>query len=195
MKLLAIFLLFPVLLFAQKKGQPTNNGVLIKFTGGAAFPKNSDGVPYAMINVGPLVSNYLSMGFTVGYLKFKGSRTGVIPFGLEFNGSGFRSNKISPLGTFGVYFPIYNEQVKVIGSSVTQKGIFMGNMGIGVAFPASKYCRVAFAGHYMPLIIKTTARINTGGSWSNSGGNSTIDMFAATLNIIGLGKATKAKKK
>lgn len=195
MKLLATLLLFPVLLFAQKKPQPTNNGALIKFTGGGAFPKGGDGVPYAMFTVGPLVSDYLGVGFTAGYLKFKGSTRAVIPFGLEFNGSGFRSKKVTPLATFGLYFPIYNEQVKVIGASVTQKGIFMGNLGFGVALPASKYVRVAFSGHFMPLVIKTNARVQSGSSWTTSSGNSTTNMFGATLNIIALGKATKPKKK
>lgn len=195
MKLLATLLLFPVLLFAQKKPQPSNNGAMIKFTGGAAFPKDGDGFPYGMLTVGPLVSDYLGMGFAVGYLKFQGSTHAVIPFGLEFSGTGFRSKKVTPLATFGIYFPIYNEQVKVLGSSVTQKGIFMGNVGFGVALPASKYVRIAMSGHFMPLVIKTNARVSNGSGYNTSAGNSTTNIFGATLNIIALGKSTKPKKK
>jgi hypothetical protein len=178
----------------------------VDISGSALFVKGSDQVtPYGLIAIGPVLgkSQIAGIGFGVGYLKYKGSRTGVIPFGLRTMIMPYTGKKASPVFIMGAYFPIYNETYSAnsrVGTTYTSvrietKGIFMGDVGLGIMLPASKKTKLRFTGHYNPIVLKSAMTITSSGTTPRrTSGQETTSQFSIALGVIFLGTAGKLPK-
>jgi hypothetical protein len=180
--LLTIAILLPLFTFSQSKNSKQGN-VSFKMSPGVFFTKNQDEPSFiGLVTLGPVItkSKGASIGFTTGYLKFKGSSKPVIPVGIELSALPYRSKKPSPIVIFGAYLPIYN--VGLNGpSGFSTSGKFMANIGGGICFPAAKKSKIALTGNYYPLLIRTIVKSNNSVVASST---STTNMFAITMNII-----------
>jgi hypothetical protein len=194
------FILIPVLFIAFIYGY-SQNGVFLKFSGGAAFYAKGEATPLILGATGGQLSKFCAIGLSAGYFKFKGSEKGFFPLGIDFTITPAANEKVNPLITLGGYYPTYNDfhqTVTTVGSTTystrsSVKGKFMGNVGAGVLFNTSRTVKIGLSGHYMPLITSVNITSRVGSNETKSQSSGTTNTFAVTLDIIAIGKS-KAKK-
>jgi hypothetical protein len=194
------FILIPALLFVFIYGY-SQNGMFLKFSGGAAFYAKGEATPLILGAVGGQLSKFCAIGLSAGYFKFKGSEKGFFPLGLDLTITPMSNEKVSPLITLGGYYPTYNDYhqtVTRVGTTTystisSAKGKFMGNIGAGALFNTSRTVKIGLSGHYMPLITSANITSRVGSSETKSKSSGTTNMFAVTLDIITIGKS-KPKK-
>jgi hypothetical protein len=192
------FILIPALLLAFFCGH-SQNSLFVKFTGGASFYAKGEAAPIVLGSFGGQLSKFYAVGLSAGYFKFKGSEKAFFPLGLDFTITPL-NNKVSPLITFGGYYPSYNDFHKTVtmvgtttySTSTSAKGKFMGNVGAGVLFRTSGPVRLGISAHYMPLLTSVNVISRVGSNETKSKGSGTTNMFAVTLSAIIAGKS-KAK--
>ena len=149
--LLSIFLIFLVTFkLASQKAFYLNlavGGAFIedKYDYGYGMFNSGDAIPYGIFNAGAILNNYLRLGSSVGYLKFRNTNKAYVPVGVDLFSDLIKGKKVSPVLNLGVYYPIHSDERHYSGmnpygdyyaSSASYKGRLMANLGAGLSFRA-----------------------------------------------------------
>lgn len=157
--LIFIFLLAVITCTAQSK----KDGHLFKLSPSMLFPKDGDPVPGIFGSIGGKLNKFIGAGFAVGYYKFKGVSSGIIPVGIDLTFTDFTSKKIMPVFVAQCYYPIYHEQTKYSSASlisdIQTNGQLMFNIGAGIALPTKN--KILLTGGIGQLTTKTESSVTT----------------------------------
>lgn len=179
MKSLLLVTLLPLSLFGQKKKET----VYFKLAPSMVFQKEQDPKFGGFASLDGKFGHYIVAGISGGYIKLQGWQDPVIPLGLDFNFASFDKGKISPVGSFGIYYPITDTRIDLPGLSYEIKGKFFYHIGGGLSITGthSKKQKLFLTGSFSQLVLSNAGRPVTGVALKK---NETVDLFILSMSFM-----------